>query len=258
MNYKKIYIDLILKAQSEHRKKSANIYYERHHFIPKCMGGDNDEENLVLLTAKEHFVAHKLLVEIYPENKKLFYALTSMAFLKKERRDYRISAGEYQRVKLQLARVASDRMKSNLNHRKGKKQSEITKKKIADAQRGEKSFWFNKKQSPATKLKRKNSKGYEKIIGIKRSAVTRKKQSELKKGENHFMWQKHHSQETKDKMSASAKGKIISIEQRLKISVSAKNKPFITCIHCGLMSRSKGTITRWHNENCKQNPNRKS
>ena len=36
-------------------------YTERHHIVPKCYGGSNDEDNLVDLTAKEHFIAHWLL-----------------------------------------------------------------------------------------------------------------------------------------------------------------------------------------------------
>lgn len=105
MNYKKIYIDLILKAQSENRRKLSKdhenyIYYERHHFVPKCFGGDNSKENLVLLTAKEHFIAHKLLVEIYPENQQLIYALWMMSFCKTKERDYRVSSREYERNKI--------------------------------------------------------------------------------------------------------------------------------------------------------------
>lgn len=35
-------------------------YYEKHHIILKCMGGDNSLENLVKLTAREHFLCHWL------------------------------------------------------------------------------------------------------------------------------------------------------------------------------------------------------
>ena len=34
-------------------------YHERHHIIPKCMDGSNNEDNLIDLFAREHFVAHK-------------------------------------------------------------------------------------------------------------------------------------------------------------------------------------------------------
>jgi len=76
MNYQKIYDNLVLKSQFENRKKiKGGVYYENHHIIPRCLNGSDEKENLVLLTAREHFVAHKLLVEIYPKNKSLIYAL---------------------------------------------------------------------------------------------------------------------------------------------------------------------------------------
>lgn len=76
MDYKKIYEQLINKGSS--RKPEKNMYYEKHHIIPKCLGGTDISSNLVYLTAEEHFVAHQLLVKICPENKKLMSALSKM------------------------------------------------------------------------------------------------------------------------------------------------------------------------------------
>ncbi len=39
-------------------------YYEKHHIVPKCLGGSNTMLNLVRLTAREHYVAHLLLVKM--------------------------------------------------------------------------------------------------------------------------------------------------------------------------------------------------
>lgn len=80
MNYTKIYRTLIQKAKSQVRKKNINgEYFEEHHIIPEFMfknrtrkgpkghldGNPDDRSNLVLLTAREHFVAHLLLYKIY-------------------------------------------------------------------------------------------------------------------------------------------------------------------------------------------------
>ena len=62
--------------------RPLNEYFkgsELHHITPKCVGGSNDPSNLIYLTFAEHFEAHKLLVECYPGNKKLSYALWRMA-----------------------------------------------------------------------------------------------------------------------------------------------------------------------------------
>ena len=65
MNYSILYDNIIEKARFENRSKRNDIYYENHHIIPKCFGGSNKKDNLVLLTAKEHYICHKLLVELY-------------------------------------------------------------------------------------------------------------------------------------------------------------------------------------------------
>ena len=76
MDYKKIYEQLITKGSN--RKCEKDTYYEKHHIIPKCLGGTDADINLVNLTAEEHFVAHQLLAKIYPDNNKLMSALSKM------------------------------------------------------------------------------------------------------------------------------------------------------------------------------------
>lgn len=53
-------------------------YVERHHVIPKCMGGTDDPENLVDLTPEEHYVAHLLLAKANPDESSLWYACHMM------------------------------------------------------------------------------------------------------------------------------------------------------------------------------------
>lgn len=74
------YYNIINKAKSENRVKSKNQYFEKHHIVPKSLGGNNSKENLVLLTAREHFIIHWLLVNMTEDlNKcKMWYALANM------------------------------------------------------------------------------------------------------------------------------------------------------------------------------------
>ena len=72
MNYQKIYNDLINKRKLTPPK---NCYTERHHIIPVCMKGTNKKENLVPLTAREHYIAHALLVKIHRNDKRYYYKL---------------------------------------------------------------------------------------------------------------------------------------------------------------------------------------
>ncbi|AUS02907.1 HNH nuclease [Vibrio phage 2.275.O._10N.286.54.E11] len=75
MNYKKHYDAMINRAKN----RILEGYSEKHHIIPKCMGGDNSKSNLVALTGREHFVAHQLLIKIYPEQHGLAKAAMLMA-----------------------------------------------------------------------------------------------------------------------------------------------------------------------------------
>ena len=98
MNYQSIYNQIIERAKN----RKLEDYKEKHHIIPKCLGGSNNKENLVDLTAREHFLCHRLLCEIYPNNNKLWYALWLMAIGKNKQSSldyYLITSREYERVK---------------------------------------------------------------------------------------------------------------------------------------------------------------
>lgn len=74
MDYKGIYDSLISRSQS----RTIDGYTERHHIIPRCMGGNDDHSNITRLTPEEHYVAHQLLVKIYPNHFGLVQAAQRM------------------------------------------------------------------------------------------------------------------------------------------------------------------------------------
>lgn len=74
MDYQKHYERLCERA----RNRLLEGYTERHHVIPRCMGGDDSPDNLVDLTPEEHYVAHQLLVKMYPEHQGLVWAAHMM------------------------------------------------------------------------------------------------------------------------------------------------------------------------------------
>lgn len=74
MDYSKHYQRLIDRAK--HRVVVS--YTETHHIVPRCLGGSDDAENLVALTPEEHYVAHQLLVKIYPNHCGLVHAANMM------------------------------------------------------------------------------------------------------------------------------------------------------------------------------------
>jgi hypothetical protein len=82
MNYPKIYQQLIERAKN----RTIDGYCEKHHIVPRCLGGDDSKQNLVRLTAREHFIAHLLLVKIHNGNMKLVKAVAMMCVGRDERK----------------------------------------------------------------------------------------------------------------------------------------------------------------------------
>ena len=62
MDYESIYYSII---KSGIERKETNGYYEVHHILPRSLGGNDDKNNLVKLSAREHFICHLLLVKMY-------------------------------------------------------------------------------------------------------------------------------------------------------------------------------------------------
>lgn len=107
MDYKRIYNQLIERAKT----RTLEGYKEKHHIIPKCLGGNNSKENLVELTAREHFLCHLLLIEIYPRNIELIYAVSMMSHIK-NRKEFQygvfISSRLYNIIRLKKSQIQKE------------------------------------------------------------------------------------------------------------------------------------------------------
>lgn len=264
MNYEKIYDSLIFRAISEDRKRHPKshkdyIYYERHHILPRCLNGTNDKSNLVLLTAKEHFLAHLLLVKIYPTNLKIVWAATMMSTCngKNERNTNKTYAwirqlqselqtgrkfSEESRKKMSNSAIGKPKPIRTVEHRQkisiantGRKFSKDVVEQRAKHLRGKPLSEEHKlKISMANKGKPKNNQSQESIEkraisnrGKKRSVEFCIKSSERQKGEI----RKPLSEDTKAKIST---------------SLSGRPKPLAKCI-CGTEG-SLGHLKRWHKD----------
>lgn len=65
--------------QTRGRFNCGDEYHERHHIVPKCLGGTNEENNLIDLFGREHYIAHKLLAKENPKIKELQFAFWMMS-----------------------------------------------------------------------------------------------------------------------------------------------------------------------------------
>lgn len=220
MNYKKIYDSLIDRA----KERKINYYTEKHHILPRCLGGLDTKENLVELTAEEHFLAHQLLIKIYPNEPKLVLAARYMTTGNKNNGG-RINNKMYGWLK----RKFSEAMRAlNL----GKRQSEDTKNKKSIKMKGR----VGKKLSQDT---------------IDKRTATRKEKGSGK-GKR-----RPRTTEEKIKLSKANMGKIPknkgskhTEENKKKIKNALAKLPPLTCPHCGKMAKSS-VMYRWHFDNCK-------
>lgn len=63
MDYARIYREFISDRLA--KQPEAPTYFERHHILPRALGGGNESENLIRLTPEDHLFAHLLLAKIH-------------------------------------------------------------------------------------------------------------------------------------------------------------------------------------------------
>jgi hypothetical protein len=191
--YSNIYFDITNNAK--HRITEG--YTELHHIIPQSMGGSNDKENLVELTAREHFICHWLLIKMTEgeDRSKMLYALNGMKAENRYQQRYhtKITARVYEKYRIEHAENHSKKMKGRPAWNKGRKLEEHELQEHIERAR-------NRNVDPI-----KQAEGQQKRI----AKVTGQKRSE----------------ETKQLMSIASKGKPKgpqSEEHRLAISLGGK------------------------------------
>ena len=79
-------------------------YTENHHIVPKSLGGTDDDTNIVRLTAREHYICHRLLAKMTSGKfmTAMIFAVWSMSNQKGNsrcNRNYHVSSRVYARLK---------------------------------------------------------------------------------------------------------------------------------------------------------------
>ncbi len=182
-------------------------YHERHHIIPKCLDGTDEEDNLIDLFAKEHYEAHKLLALENPEVYSLQYAWNMMSHCINSKYNIRekIDEEQYELLKknfseacsvLNKGKTLTEEHKSKISEsNKGKIVSEETKEKMRKSH----ADYSNGKHPMYGRHHTEQSKMNMRMGQQNRNEQWRKRQSESHKG-------KKHTQEWKDMMSEKNKG----------------------------------------------------
>lgn len=121
------------------RTKDQGKYTENHHIIPISEGGTDNPENLITLSWLAHWYAHKLIVEVYPNNKQL-HRLSTYSIERWLRRCYMSSQAHFNPhpQSEETKKKISSTLKGRPSPNKGNSwsMSEEAKEKISKANRG--------------------------------------------------------------------------------------------------------------------------
>lgn len=256
MNYRGIYDRLIYSRKALNRIPGSNIY-ENHHIIPSSLGGDNSLDNLVLLTPREHYLAHWMLCKIYTgsDKSKMVYAFHCMS-RNNPHQGRTFKARDYERCKLYISKFCTGENHPSFGKIIWNTEDRIT---IQIRQTGSGNSMYGK--TPWNKGLTTETSDICRGIGVKLKLSH--------KLNGHPCTGRKWSQESKLKASISATGKQKSVEHRINLSKSLKGnirtlesirktadalrgrtQPTFVCPNCNKVGKSPAMF-RWHFNNCK-------
>ena len=147
--YTRWYYNIIQRAKS--RKLPTDVYIEKHHIVPRSLGGDNQQENIVSLTAKEHFICHMLLVKMTTGKSKrsMAYAAWQMTNIDSRQR-YSPTSRIYSLLKKNLSETYKGVPKTKI-HWLGKSHSAQTKTLQSEVKKSSNNPMWGKKHKEKSK-----------------------------------------------------------------------------------------------------------
>ena len=215
-------------------------YTETHHIIPKSLGGQDSKENLVILTAREHFICHLLLTKMVDGAYK--YKMQKAAAMmvirhgpgqlryKTTNRIYEILKQPVdvpKEVRLKMGQAQKNRFKDSSGTFLGKKHSDSTRKRMSEAASKPKSLKWKESASKNRTGRAAPNKG------VSHTEETKKKISQAMLGEKNPFFGKTHTAEQR--------------ERKRQEKLAAPKK---ICYHCNKEVDAMN-YGRWHGDSCK-------
>ena len=228
------------------KQRTLESYTETHHIIPRSLGGQDTKDNLVDLTAREHFVCHWLLTKIYPTGEEHWKMLNALRMMRAEksgqhRYNTKITGRVYARLKEEYSILQSEKNKGAGNGFYGKQHTEKAKRRISEANTG-------RKQTAEEKQKQIESQ-----TGKKRDSFSEEWKENLSK--NHKSKQPGFDgaikEETRKKIGDKIRGRKQTEEEKRARGLAnlGKIKPKKLCPHCQQLI-AVNTYPRWHGDRC--------
>ena len=216
--YTKWYYNIVIRAQA---RQSISGPFDKHHILPKSLGGSNDACNIVCLTLREHFVCHLLLTKMVTGDtarRKMAYAAWQQS------RSYKfhgkVTSKIYEVLRTRLSETYTGRKRAPFSDewRSNMKKAAKTRKKVEySAERREKLAAIARSQK-----------------GQPLSAEHRANISQAMAGKN---YEERYGSETAARMKKARRDKQLAA-------------PLVTCPHCGKTGKGSGMHT-WHFSKCR-------
>jgi DNA-binding XRE family transcriptional regulator len=274
--YTKWYVNIITQAKLDVNNRIEG-YFEKHHIIPRSMGGTDAKDNIVKLTAREHFICHLLLTKMTNDHR-MGIALGMMTPSKAAEHMTRYiptsKLYEYARKQASLAKMGknnpifgkkipctqerkdniSKALKSSTNLKESRANPEY-RKKISDVQSEETllisvetgkivSSWKNcheiAKILNCTYANIKNARRDKRPVGRKNKFISEECFVVYRKDFENFQFEE-------------LKNSLLKVRKAQKDSLSktgSKPKEKVKCHHCSKVG-AKPVMMRFHFDNCK-------
>lgn len=231
------------------RNRIIEGYFEKHHITPRSLGGSDNIENIVLLTAREHFICHWLLTKMTDKEDhwKMINALRMMRAEKQGQQRYKtaITSRVYESLKKEYSILQSERNRGEKNPMWGKTHTIEARKIISQKNTGKKLTEEQIARQIAAQTGRKRQPF---------SKEWKENLSAASTGENNSRYGVVVSEETRTKISEAMKGRkqdpamvAQRAEKQRSLNMKREKKQ---CPHCNKLVAVNG-YARWHGDNCK-------
>jgi ribosomal protein L37AE/L43A len=196
------------------RGQSVDGYAEVHHIVPRSLGGSDDADNLIRLTARQHFIAHWMLARaIGGSASRAFFMMSNFG------KYGQVNSTTYQIARQEYAALAAVQMAGRVMP----PVSAETREKQRQAKLGRK---LTPEHIEKVRLTR---------IGKKMDEEFCRKVSEAKRGRGNGRL-----------------GFVVSDETRRRMAEANRNRPIVVCPHCDKSVKDHGGAKRWHFDKCKE------
>lgn len=194
--------------------QSVDGYCEVHHIVPRSLGGSDDADNLIRLTARQHLIAHWILARALGGSaSRAFFMMSNFG------KYGHVNSTTYAIARKEYAELASIQM-----------QGRIMPPVSAETRQKQRQAKLGKKLSPEHVEKVRLTR-----IGKKMSPEFGRNVSAAKRG-----------------IATRGSGWSHSEDTLAKIAASNRNRPMITCPHCTKVVKDHGGAKRWHFDKCKE------